>query len=231
MIRLDGVAKTYSRGNDTIHAIRDISLEVAAGEFCAITGPSGSGKTTLMNLLGLLDKPSRGQIFIDGSRVSFGSDDGLANIRNRKIGFVFQTFHLLPRLSAAENVALPLLYRGIGARQARARAAEELARVGLGARAAHRPDELSGGQRQRVAIARALVGDPSIILADEPTGALDDVTAKEVIDIFRDLRAERQVCVVIVTHDARIAERCDRRLTIDRGSIVEASPLMAACGI
>jgi putative ABC transport system ATP-binding protein len=230
MIRLDKVSRIYRRGLETVTAVTGATFDIQAGEFCAITGPSGSGKTTLLNLLGLLDQPTTGGIFIDEERVCYESADKLARLRNRKIGFVFQGFHLLPRLNAVENVALPLLYRGIERKEAHRIAARELARLGLGDRSHHRPDELSGGQRQRVAICRALVGQPSIMLADEPTAALDGNMADQVIETFDELRTNRRIAVLIVTHDLQIAARCDRQIRIEHGSLVAEMRPPVLCG-
>ncbi|MCJ2126314.1 ABC transporter ATP-binding protein [Methylobacterium sp. J-077] len=191
-------------------------------------GASGSGKTTLMNLIGLLDRPSHGEIHLDGVPTAYLRDDDLAVLRNRRIGFVFQAFHLLPRLPALDNVALPLLYRGLGKRLRRARAAEALHKVGLADRASHRPDELSGGQRQRVAIARALVGGPTLLLADEPTGNLDSRAADDIMALFLALNRDLGVTILIVTHDPAVAARCPRRIVMRDGRVLDDTGALPA---
>lgn len=217
-IRLENVSRIYTIGESAVKALDDISLSIDEGSFTAITGPSGSGKSTLMALIGCLDVPTSGKIFIAGEDTSGMSDEELADLRNRRIGFVFQHFSLLPKLSAIDNAALPLLYAGIPLRKRRERAVEMLERVGLGDRMQHRPSELSGGQKQRVAIARALINDPAIILADEPTGALDSVTGHEVMDLFHRLNGEGRT-VVFVTHDNSLASECSRMVRIRDGRI------------
>ena len=219
IIRLRGVDKTYAMGNAAVHALRGIDLAIEAGEFVGVMGPSGSGKTTLMDIVGCLSRPSGGAYEFDGRRVDQLDDAALARVRGERIGFVFQAFNLLPRLTAVENVELPLLYRRVPRARRRERALELLARVGLGARAAHRPGELSGGERQRVAIARALVNRPPVLLADEPTGALDTTTGDAIMDLIATLNREGHA-VVLVTHDPRIAGRV-RRIVRLRDGVVE----------
>ena len=220
MIEIHGITKVYRMGSTEVHALRGVDLQVTNGDFISLAGPSGSGKSTLMNIVGCLDTPTSGTYRLDGTLVSEMRDDALASIRNRKIGFVFQTFNLLPRQSALDNVCLPLLYAGVGKRERRTRGLESLKRVELEHRAAHRPSELSGGERQRVAIARALVNRPSILLADEPTGNLDQKVGKEIISLFSLLNQEESVTLVIVTHDHEIAAMAPRRVEIIDGSIV-----------
>ena len=217
-ILLDGVTRFYEVGDTTVHALDGVSLAIEEKSFTAIVGPSGSGKSTLMALIGCLDVPTSGRILIDGEDTSGMDDDELAYIRNRKIGFVFQHFSLLPKLSALDNVSLPLLYRGTGSRERREKAEEMLERVGLKDRMKHRPSELSGGQKQRVAIARALITEPAIILADEPTGALDSATGREVMDIFHSLHREGHT-IVLVTHDQKLASECSRMIGIKDGRV------------
>jgi putative ABC transport system ATP-binding protein len=214
------LVKTYRLGGSEIGALQGVSVEVARGEYLAVTGASGSGKSTFMNLIGALDKPTSGSLAFEGSELSRLGADALARYRNEKVGFVFQTFNLLPRTSALDNVALPLLYSPQGAHGAREKAKACLARVGLAHREQHQPSELSGGQQQRVAIARALVNDPHVLLADEPTGALDSHTTEEIIALFEELNASG-ITVIIVTHEPDIARRAHRRLTFRDGQIVE----------
>ena len=217
-IRLHGIRKLYRIGGETLAALDGIDLEIRRGEFAALMGPSGSGKSTLMNILGCLDRPSEGSYKLDGAEVAGLSDDALAATRNKKIGFVFQNFNLLPRISALDNVALPLVYAGVGRRERTERAQEMLAAVGLSDRGAHLPNELSGGQRQRVAIARALVNDPHIIMADEPTGNLDTKSTKEIMDIFVRMH-EKGHTIILVTHEPEIALRASRQLLVRDGRI------------
>jgi putative ABC transport system ATP-binding protein len=213
-------------GNTEVHALQGVSFSIHRNEYVAIMGPSGSGKSTLMNLIGCLDTPTNGQYWLNGKLVSEMDDDELARIRNREIGFVFQTFNLLPRATALHNVELPLIYAGLGARERRAQAARALERVGLGDRMEHRPNELSGGQRQRVAIARALVNQPSILLADEPTGNLDSTTSAEIMAVFRDLHGQGQT-IVMVTHEHDIAAQAARVVTL-RDGVIATDQLQAA---
>ena len=226
MIRLRGITKTYTMGQVEVHALRGVDLDLGDGELVAIMGPSGSGKSTVMNILGCLDTPTSGTYILDDEVVSTLDDDQLAAVRNRKIGFVFQSFNLLPRVSAVEQVELPLVYAGV--KERRARALEALAAVGLTERARHKPTELSGGQQQRVAIARALVTDPSIILADEPTGALDTRTSAEVMGIFERLNRERGITVIFVTHEPDIAAFTRRVIHIRDGLITSDESRVAS---
>jgi putative ABC transport system ATP-binding protein len=218
VIRTRGLRKEYALGAETIRALRGVDLEIQRNEYVAVMGPSGSGKSTLMSLLGCLDTPSWGEYLLSGVPVAGMSGDQLARVRNREIGFVFQTFNLLPRSTAAENVELPLVYAGVARAERRARAAEALAHVGLADRAGHRPGELSGGQRQRVAIARALVTRPSIILADEPTGNLDSRTSGEIMALFARLHGEGQT-IIMVTHENEVAAHASRIVTLRDGAI------------
>jgi putative ABC transport system ATP-binding protein len=218
MIDIKNVTKVYQMGEIEVHALRGVSLQIEKGECMTIMGPSGSGKSTLMNVLGCLDAPTEGSYHLHGQDVSQLSDRKLAHIRNREIGFVFQTFNLLPRTSALRQVELPLIYGGAGIRERRRRAKEALEAVGLGDRMGHKPDELSGGQQQRVAIARALVTDPSIIMADEPTGNLDTKSGDEVLRIFKQLN-EQGITIIFVTHDPEIAEYGSRTIHIRDGLI------------
>ena len=220
MIALRDIGKTYRLGETSFDALDDVTLDIARNEYVALTGPSGSGKSTLMNLLGCLDTPSRGHYSLDGEAVEGMDDEQLASIRNRKIGFIFQNFYLMPRLTALDNVAQPLIYRGLSPAQRRERAADALGRVGLADRVGHRPNELSGGQRQRVAVARALVGKPELLLADEPTGNLDSRTAREIMDLLEQLHAEGQT-LIVVTHDPGIAACCRRLIRLHDGHIAE----------
>lgn len=219
MIALDEVKKTYQMGETAVHALDGVSLGIARGEFVAITGPSGSGKSTLMNILGCLDRPSSGSYRLDGSEVAELNDDQLATTRNRKIGFVFQSFNLLPRISAQKNIELPLVYAGISDDERRARAENVLREVGLLERKDHRPNELSGGQRQRVAIARALVTDPAILIADEPTGNLDSKSSNEIMEIFCGLHQQERT-IIMVTHEADIAAYAQRVIHVRDGRIL-----------
>ncbi|MCR8961720.1 ABC transporter ATP-binding protein [Brevibacillus halotolerans] len=219
VIRIADVKKKYVIGDQEIHALRGVNLSIEEGDFVAIMGPSGSGKSTMMNMIGCLDLPSSGTFYLDGYPVSEAEDEDLAKIRNQKIGFVFQNFNLIPRTPAVENVELPLLYAGVDAKQRRQRAIDSLHRVGLGNRLYNKPNELSGGQQQRVSIARALVNEPVIILADEPTGALDTKTSQEIMGIFQQLNNEGKT-VILVTHEPDIAEYAKRVIHFRDGQIV-----------
>jgi putative ABC transport system ATP-binding protein len=214
------LAKTYRLGGSVIGALQGVSVEVARGEYLAVTGASGSGKSTFMNLIGALDTPTSGSLEFEGRELSALGSDELARYRNEKVGFVFQTFNLLPRTSALDNVALPLLYSPRGRSQVREKARACLAKVGLADRETHQPSELSGGQQQRVAIARALINDPHILLADEPTGALDSRTTEEIVALFEELN-ESGITVILVTHEPDLAKRAGRRITFRDGRIVE----------
>ncbi len=222
MIRLRRISKLYKLGSQEVHALRGVDLEIRDGEFLAIMGPSGSGKSTLMNIVGCLDRPTDGIYQLDGINVSRLGDAQLATVRNRRLGFVFQSFNLLPRLNAIDQVAMPLAYRGVSNRKQLARAALQL--VGLGSRIHHQPTQLSGGQQQRVAIARAIVGHPTIILADEPTGALDTKTSHDVMEIFRKLNEERGITIAFVTHEHDVAAYTRRIVSLRDGEIVADEP-------
>ncbi|HVX86336.1 MAG TPA: ABC transporter ATP-binding protein [Phycisphaerae bacterium] len=217
LLRATDLVKTYVLGDNIVNALNGVSIAIEQGEMVAIRGPSGSGKSTLMNILGCLDRPTSGTYVLAGDDVSRMSDNALAEARNKKIGFVFQTFNLLPRMNALENVELPLLYGG--ALNAKKKSLEALERVGLGERCHHLPNQLSGGQRQRVAIARAIVTDPAIVLADEPTGALDTKTGEEILNLFKKLNDENST-IIIVTHDLKVAEHCQREIYIRDGKVV-----------
>jgi len=218
VISIKNLGKTYQMGTTEVHALKTIDIDIHPNEFVALMGPSGSGKSTLMNLLGCLDTPSRGDYVLSGENVSELDDSELAAIRNKRIGFVFQTFNLLPRLTSLDNVALPLVYAGFTKAQRDEKAQTVLERVGLGDRVEHKPNELSGGQRQRVAIARALVNDPAIILADEPTGNLDSKTSYEIMDIFEQLHREGNT-IILVTHEPDIAEHAHRIVRLRDGEV------------
>lgn len=217
-IEVTEITKIYELGGESLHALDGVSFTIQQGEMVAIIGASGSGKSTLMNIIGCLDRPTSGRYMLDGEDVSRLSSNALARVRNRKIGFVFQNFNLLPRMSALENVEVPILYSGSGGAVKRARAALE--RVGLADRSGHEPNQLSGGQRQRVAIARALVNNPTILLADEPTGNLDSRTGKDIMLLFNELHAQG-VTLIIVTHDNDIADQCSRKIVLRDGKILE----------
>jgi len=219
IIKIEGLHKEYSLGKVKVPALKGVDLEVPAGQFVAIMGPSGSGKSTLMNILGCLDRPTRGTYYLDGADVSRKSDNELAEIRNRFIGFIFQTFNLLSRTTAVANVELPLVYRGMPAAERRKRAVRALESVGLADRMTHKPNELSGGEQQRVAIARAIAGDPKLILADEPTGNLDSRSGEEVMAIFQDLHRQG-ITLILVTHDPDIAGHAERIISVRDGRIL-----------
>jgi len=223
LIRLENICQSYIMAGQHLAILDRVSLTVRRGESCAIVGPSGSGKSTLLNILGLLDQPASGSILLNGHDMTSATSDKRAGIRNRMIGFVFQSYNLLPRMSALDNVALPLLYRGCPRAQAIQRAHTQLERFGLGKRSSHRPAELSGGQKQRVAIARALVGDPALILADEPTGNLDATAARDVMNILLRLNRIEGVTLVMVTHDISLARKLGRCLCVRDGKIIETS--------
>ncbi len=219
ILQLENVNKAYIQGKQSVHILHDINLSVEEGEYLAIMGPSGSGKTTLMNLLGCLDVPTNGRYELNGRDISGLTDDELAEIRNQYIGFVFQNFYLLPKMTAVENVALPLLYRGVGLKERRARAEEALRMVGLGERLEFMPNQLSGGQCQRVAIARAIVGEPKLLLADEPTGALDTASGEQIMEIFRQL-SRQGITIIMITHEGDIAKCADKTYHILDGRLI-----------
>ena len=225
VIEIEGVTKLYRMGEETVHALRGVNVQVRRNEYLAIMGPSGSGKSTLMNMLGCLDTPTGGKYHFSGKNVSTMTDDELADIRNREIGFVFQTFNLLPRSDSLHNVELPLIYAGLSPSARREKAENALRNVGLGDRMGHKPNELSGGQRQRVAIARALVNNPSIILADEPTGNLDSRTGEEIMQLFEDLYAQGNT-IIVVTHEEDIARHA-RRIVRLRDGLIESDTQQA----
>ncbi|SFG56802.1 putative ABC transport system ATP-binding protein [Duganella sp. CF458] len=219
MITLSGITKQYQMGDQTVHALQGVDLHIERNELVAFIGASGSGKSTMMNIVGCLDRPSGGTYFLNGKDVATMASDDLAQVRNEEIGFIFQSFHLLPRHTALDNVAQPLIYRGIPPSERKRMAREALQHVGLGERMHHRPNELSGGQRQRVAIARALVGKPSILLADEPTGNLDSATTREIMALIKDVHRNGQT-VVMVTHEPDIAEQCQRIVRLQDGRVL-----------
>lgn len=222
VIRTYGLKRIYHMGDETIHALRGVDLSIPRGEYIAIMGPSGSGKSTLMNMIGCLDTPDEGEYWLNGQLVSSMSDRQLARVRNREVGFVFQTFNLLARADALHNVELPLLYSGIRRKERLERATRALDRVGLGHRMRHRPSEMSGGQRQRVAIARALVTEPTVLLADEPTGNLDSQTSTEIMGLFDELHSTGHT-IILVTHEADIAEHAERVVSLHDGAIADDS--------
>ncbi|HET7755483.1 MAG TPA: ABC transporter ATP-binding protein [Anaeromyxobacteraceae bacterium] len=223
LLEVEALTRIYEVGGEEVRALDGVSFAIKRGEWVAVVGQSGSGKSTLMNILGCLDTPSGGRYRIRGADVQGLSDDALADLRTREIGFVFQTFQLLPRATALANVELPLVYRGMPRRERRERAEEALVAVGLASRMHHRPNELSGGQRQRVAVARALVGDPSLLLADEPTGNLDTATGEEIMRLFGELHA-RGHTIVLVTHEPRLAARCPRAIRLSDGRVIADGP-------
>jgi putative ABC transport system ATP-binding protein len=218
MIRLESISRSFLLGKESVPVLNGISLSIGEGEFAAIMGPSGSGKSTLMNIIGCLDKPTAGEYYLGGENVSHYNDKELAKVRNQSIGFVFQQFHLLPRLTALKNVELPMIYAGISRKERQARAEEALKKVGLADRMNHLPNALSGGQKQRVAIARAIVNTPKIILADEPTGALDSKTSRDIMEQFRELNDEG-VTIITVTHESEVAEYANRTIMVRDGMI------------
>ncbi|MDR6123917.1 putative ABC transport system ATP-binding protein [Bacillus sp. SLBN-46] len=220
IIQIKDLMKTYKLGGETVHALNNVSIEIDKGEFLAIIGPSGSGKSTLMNMIGCLDRPQSGKYLLAGKDIGKMNDNQLATIRNQKIGFIFQNFNLLTKLTALENVELPLLYSGVPTKERRERALESLQKVGLKDRSGHLPTQLSGGQQQRVAIARALVGNPAILLADEPTGALDSKTSKEILSIMKELN-ELGHTIILITHDLEIAKQAKRMVSIQDGQLQE----------
>ena len=220
VIRVRSLEKNYRMGAETIHALNGVDCEIRENEYVAVMGPSGSGKSTLMNIIGCLDRPSSGEYWLSGENVSNFGDRALARVRNRRIGFVFQTFNLLPRANALQNVEVPLMYGGVGRRARRARAREALRRVGLQDRMKHKPSELSGGQRQRVAVARALVNEPDILLADEPTGNLDSRTGADIMNLFGTLHAAGQT-IILVTHEPDVAARAKRHVHLRDGVVTE----------
>lgn len=230
IIRTEGIKKHYHLGSETVKAVRGIDLLIEQTEFVAIMGPSGSGKSTFMNVLGCLDTPTDGKYWLNGQLVSELTDDDLARVRNREIGFVFQTFNLLPRATCLHNVELPLVYAGVPAKERRRRAAEKLELVGLADRMDHKPPEISGGQRQRVAVARALVNEPALLLADEPTGNLDSVTSTEIMQVLTTLNAEGGQTIVLVTHEHDIAEYAKRQVHL-RDGVIEKDFLNAPSGV
>jgi putative ABC transport system ATP-binding protein len=218
LLQLDHVTRTYDMGHVEVHALRGVSIAIEAGEFVAIVGPSGSGKSTMMGILGCLDRPTSGVYTLDGTIVSALADDALARIRSRTIGFVFQSYNLIPRTTALDNVATPLLYQGVGRRERQARATAALARLGLGDRLRHEPTELSGGEQQRVAVARAIVTDPAVVLADEPTGNLATHQGLEVLEVFKGLHATGRT-IVLITHDPNVAAVADRQVRLLDGEV------------
>ncbi len=226
MIRLQGVSRDYRMGEEVVHALREVDLTIEAGDYLSIMGPSGSGKSTLLHILGLLDRPSGGRYFFEDREVSHLDDEAQARLRLERIGFVFQFFHLVPRLSAAQNVELPLILAGVAPSERRERVMTALESLGLADRAGHRPDQLSGGQRQRVAIARATIMRPALLLADEPTGNLDQQSGHEVIELLERMNQEEGITLVVVTHDPAIGDRARRRIRLVDGRIVDQDALV-----
>ena len=223
LIQTQNLSKRYGVGDLQFYALKSVDLTIDSGEYCAIMGPSGSGKSTMMNMIGCLDRPTQGDYWLDGMATAHSNARELAHIRNCKIGFIFQQFHLLPQLTAVENVVLPMIYAGVPAGEREPRAIQALQRVGLGDRLANRPNQLSGGQQQRVAIARAIVNQPKLLLADEPTGALDSQMSQDIMDIFAELN-QQGMTLVIVTHDPEVAHRCHRTITFRDGSVLVEAP-------
>jgi len=226
VIRLQGVSRDYRMGEEVVHALREVDLTIEAGDYLSIMGPSGSGKSTLLHILGLLDRPSGGRYFFEDREVSHLDDEAQARLRLERIGFVFQFFHLVPRLSAAQNVELPLILAGVAPSERRERVMTALESLGLADRAGHRPDQLSGGQRQRVAIARATIMRPALLLADEPTGNLDQQSGHEVIELLERMNQEEGITLVVVTHDPAIGDRARRRIRLVDGRIVDQDALV-----
>ena len=227
-LQLVDINKSYRIGPVTTEVLRGINLDVSLGDLISIMGPSGSGKTTLMNTIGLLDRPTSGSYFFNGHDVANLNDKRLSALRGRYVGFVFQSFHLLPQLTALDNVALPLVYQGVNRSQMKKRALEVLEKVNMGDRTGHRPNQLSGGQKQRVAIARALVVRPALLLADEPTGALDPDTANDVMVLLKQMNSEQNVTIMIITHDPAVARQCERQLRIDNGQLIEEGSMASS---
>jgi putative ABC transport system ATP-binding protein len=219
VLQLANICKSYQVGPTELKILKGISLTVEKGELLSIIGASGSGKSTLMNIIGLLEQPTSGSYSFDGTKIAYDDDRVLSDIRNKTIGFVFQQYHLLPRLTALENVGIPLVYRGLHEKEIREKSMDFLRKVEMDQRAQHKPNELSGGQQQRVAVARALVGNPSVVLADEPTGALDSSTSQDIMDLFKKLNREEGITIIVITHDPKIADQCSRKVEMRDGVI------------